>query len=177
MSDSNSNSYGIQIPKYNGKHMHQFTMWVMKFRAYLASQKLLPILLPMFKDSLPDVEDTALVETDTNDQLEQKALDMNAKGVNALIMALETPEMMNKILLEQQSGAKWMDGKFSRMWAAILSDELPDDDVAEMEMEDDLRKLKLPKVKDSKDFLADMAAIEVWYKCKMTEIRKVAVIL
>ena len=67
MSASNSDSHGIRIPKYNGEHGHQFTMWVMKFRAYLASQKLLPILLPTFKDSLPDTEDTALNENDADD--------------------------------------------------------------------------------------------------------------
>ena len=83
--------------------MHQFTMWVMKFRAYLASQKLLPILLPMFKASLPEAEDIILVETDTDDQLKQQALDVNVKGTNVLIMADETPELMNKIMLEEQS--------------------------------------------------------------------------
>ena len=107
MSDSNSNSYGIRIPKYNGKHEHHFTMWMMKFRAYLVGQKLSPILLDLFKVSLPDAEDTVLVETDTNDQLKQKALDMNTKGLNVLIMALETPKLMNKIMLEQQSYVNW----------------------------------------------------------------------
>ena len=62
-------------------------------------------------------------------------------------------------------------------WESILVDELPDDAVAEMEMEDDLRKLKLPKGKDPKELLADMAAIEVQYKYRMTDIRKVAVVL
>ena len=46
-----------------------------------------------------------------------------------------------------------------------------------MEMEDDLRKLKLPKDKDPKELLADMAAFEVQYKCRITDIRKVAVVL
>ena len=57
-------------------------------------------MLPTFKDSLPDTEDYVLVEIDTDDQLKQKALDMNAKGTNELIMALETPKLMNKIMLE-----------------------------------------------------------------------------
>ena len=72
MSDSNSSSYGIRIPKYNGKHGHHFTMWVMKMRAYLAGKKLSPILLPSCKASLPDAEDTVLDENDADDQLKQK---------------------------------------------------------------------------------------------------------
>ena len=54
---------------------------------------------------------------------------------------------------------------------------LLEDDVAGMEMEDDLRKLKLPKDKDPKELHTDTAAIEIQYKCKMTKIRKVAIIL
>ena len=111
-------------------------------------------------------------EADTSDQEEQKALDMNAKGVNVLIMALETPKIMDKIMLEQQSDTKWPNEKFSKMWGAILADELLDNDVAEIEMEDNLRKLKFPKDKDPKELHADMVSTEVQYKCKMTEIRK-----
>ena len=75
-------------------------------KACAAQQKMSQILLDSFKASLPDAEDTVLNGTDTGDQKKQKALDMNAKGVNALIMVLETPVMMNKIMLEQQSNAK-----------------------------------------------------------------------
>ena len=46
-----------------------------------------------------------------------------------------------------------------------------------MDMEDDLRKLKCPKDKDPKELLADMTAIEVKYKYKMTGIKKAAAIL
>ena len=116
-------------------------------KAYAAQKKLSQILLDLFKGSLPDAEDTVLNETDPSDQLRQKALDMNVKGVDALIMAHATPEMVNKIMLEQQSVMKWQNIIFSNMWAAILADELLEDAVTEMEVEDDLRKLKLPNDK------------------------------
>ena len=45
MADSNSNSYGIRVPKYNGKGGPHFTMFKMKFKAYLAEKKLAEILL------------------------------------------------------------------------------------------------------------------------------------
>ena len=48
--------YSMRIPSYNGEGDHNFVMWVVKLRAYLASQSLTPILSPMFKDSLPDAE-------------------------------------------------------------------------------------------------------------------------
>ena len=48
------------------------------------------------------------------------------------------------------------------MWESILAGKLPDDAVAEMEIEeDDLRKLKLSKDKDTKELLVDMGEIEV----------------
>ena len=56
-------------------------------------------------------------------------------------MALETPKMMNKIMLEQRRDVEWPTGIFTNMWNAILKDELPDNATTEMEMEDDLRKL------------------------------------
>ena len=48
MADSNSNSYVIQVPKYNGKGGPHFTMLKMKFKAYLAERKLAEILLVGF---------------------------------------------------------------------------------------------------------------------------------
>ena len=63
------------------------------------------------------------------------------------------------------------------MWGSILADELPDDAVAEMEMKDDLRQLKLPKSKDPNELPADMAAIEAQYKCRMTYIREEVVVV
>ena len=79
-----------------------------------------------------------------------RACDLNAKGVHSLIHALETPEQMNKIMLEQIRDLNWSGGKFSNMWAAILEDEQPDDVTYAMTIEDDLRKLRLLKTKDPK---------------------------
>ena len=46
-----------------------------------------------------------------------------------------------------------------------------------MEMFDDLRKLKLPRDKNSKELLADMAAIWVQHKYNVTERKKAVVVL
>ena len=116
MSDNNPNIYGVRVPKYNRKHGHHFTMWVMKFKAYVASQSLTPVLKLAFKGSLPDAEATVLDDTDADDKLKQKALGMNAKGTNALIMALEIPEMMNKVILGQHCDMEQPSGIFTNMW-------------------------------------------------------------
>ena len=161
MADSNSNSFGIRVPKYNGKGGPHFTMFKMKFKAYLAEKKLAEILLGGFKATLPDAEDTVLDETKDNEKKQKRARDLNAKGVHSLIQALETPEQMNKIMLEQITDLKWPGGKFSNMWEAILEDEQPDDVTSAMTMEDDLRKLRLLKTKDPKSLRDTIAAIEV----------------
>ena len=54
MADSNSNSYGIRVPEYNGKGGPHFTMWGMKIKAYWAEMKIAEILLNGFKATLPD---------------------------------------------------------------------------------------------------------------------------
>ena len=177
MADSNSNSYGIRVPKYNGKGGPHFTMFKMKFKAYLAEKKLAEILLVGFKATLPDAEDTILDEGKENEKKQLRARELNAKGIHALIQALETPELMDKIMLEQMRDTKWPSGKFSDMWKAINEDEQPNDVVAEMSMLDDLRKLRLPRTKDPKTLRDAIAAIEVQYEIPLTETRKTAVVL
>ena len=63
------------------------------------------------------------------------------------------------------------------MWNAINEDEQPHDVVAEMSMEDDLRKLRLPRTKDPKTLRDTIAAIKVQYAPPLTEVRKKAVVL
>ena len=102
----------------------------------------MPILSQTFKDSLPDAETAILDLTLADDRGKQKALDMNTKGTNPLIVALKTHEMMNKVMLEQQRSSDWPNWIFTNMWEEVLMDELPDNDIAEIEIDDELRKLK-----------------------------------
>ena len=52
--------------------------------------------------SLPDTKGSILNENNVGDKKKIKVLEMKTKGIRALVMALETPKMMNKIMLEQQ---------------------------------------------------------------------------
>ena len=53
----------------------------------------------------------------------------------------------------------------------------PDDNVAVMDMEDDLQKIKLHKKKDPKILLDDIAAVEVQYGCVLLKDKKAAVVV
>ena len=66
--------------------------------------------------------------------------------------------MMNKVMLEQQLDVEWPSGIFTNMRELVLADELPDDAATETEMEDDLRKCKLPKDKDPTKKAVDASA-------------------
>ena len=59
------------------------------------------VLLDGFKATLPDAEDMVLDEAVSNEKKQIRAWELNARGVHLLIQALETPKLMNKIMLEQ----------------------------------------------------------------------------
>ena len=77
---------------------------------------------------------------------------MNAEGTGVLIVALETPEMMNKLMLEQKCDSDWPNGILTNIWEQILADELPNDGVVEMEMDDDLRNLNPQQIRIPRNF-------------------------
>ena len=68
MLDSNSNSYGMSIPKYNGKRGHHSTMFTMIFKAYAAQENLSAIMIPGFRATLLESEGTVLNETYVGDK-------------------------------------------------------------------------------------------------------------
>ena len=74
-------------------------------------------------------------------------------------MAFETAETMNKIIEKQANDTDWPGGKFTRLWERIQSDEKPDDDMAEFELDEELRKITLSRKKDPKDSLAKILAV------------------
>ena len=53
----------------------------------------------------------------------------------------------------------------------------PDDDIAEMDMEEELSKLRIKKSKNPKDINDSIAAISIKYGCKLNDKRKAAIIL
>ena len=85
--------------------------------------------------------------------------------------------MMNKVIEEQDHDPDWPGGKFTRIWARIKADEKPDDTMAELELDEDLRKITLSRKKDPKDLLAEISAIEIKFGIKISAVKKAASIL
>ena len=87
-------------------------------------------------------------------------LGINAKAIYGLILARQTEGMLNKVTLQQSAGSDWPTGKFPQIWKEICAEENPKDEMAEMDMEDKLREIRLGKERNPKVTLRDMAAIE-----------------
>ena len=73
--------------------------------------------------------------------------------------------MLNMISLEKHQDTDWPSGKFTNIYKLTKERFAPDDDVAEMDMEDDLRKIKCARTRDPKKILDNIVAIKVQYGC------------
>ena len=87
------------------------------------------------------------------------ALDMNAKAIHGLILALQTEDMLNKVTLKKNADLDWPTGKFPNIWKDICEEENPRDEMAEMIMEEELREIRVGKKRNPKEILRDMGAI------------------
>ena len=145
----------------------------------MASRGAADVLTPGFNGTLHNAESNRAGLDASIDAQKKKieALDANAKGMYGIILAMTTPSMMHKIILEQKTDADWPTGKFNNVWNKILEDEQPDDETAEYEMEEELRKIRLPKKKDPKVILEDIAGLEIQYAITMTAKQKAALVI
>ena len=102
------------------------------------------------------------------------ALDINTKAIYGLILALQTKDMLNKATLQHSTDFDWPTGKFPDIWKKNCEEENPKDEMAEMDMEDELREIRLGKERNPKEILRDMAAIEAKYKLEIGKEKKTA---
>ena len=130
-----------------------------------------------FENTLPDTEEAVLDLTNDNEKKQDAARKLNALGMGALALVMEIPQMIIMIALECSRDKDWRSGKLRTVWAKIKERFGPDDNVAVMDMEDDLRKIKLHKKKDPKDLLDNIAAVEVRYGCVLSPEKKAAVVV
>ena len=72
----------------------------------------------------------------------------------------------NKIInvIESSKTAKYQSGVAYLIWAELESRFATDDEIAEMDMEDELTKLKIKKNKNPKDIADAIVAIQIKYK-------------
>ncbi len=134
-------------------------MWILQYEAFISHKKLGHVLDAGFDATLLAKESTPLV-TGTNDDA-IKAKEDNNSSMAILTMSMKTPEMLNMIMLEKKQDTDWSTGKYSEVYKKIKKQFAPDDKVAEMDMEDDLQKIKPQKTSVPKKLLDDIAAVEV----------------
>ncbi len=133
------------------------------------------MLQPGFDATLPAAESMVL-RVGTNDAA-IKATEDNNSTMAILKMSMKTLEMLIMIMLEKKRDPDWPTGKHSEVYKKIKKRFVPDDEMAEMDMEDNLRKIKLQKTRDPKKLLDDIAAVEVQYGCMLAETKKAGVVI
>ena len=82
--------------------------------------------------------------------------------------------MTNTFIQNQKSDPNWPNDKLTMIWARILKNEQTDDVMAELELNEDLRKFQLQKKEDPKDLLAGMSALKVNFGILIADNKKVA---
>lgn len=86
----------------------------------------------------------------------------NYNATNALMLLFKTPEMMNKLIQNQKLSANWSScGKFTKIWAQITEDEQPDDTMAELELNDNLRRVVLSRRNNPYHLLAKTSDLKI----------------
>ena len=85
--------------------------------------------------------------------------------------------MLNKVTLQQSADPDWTTGKCIAIWKQICKEENPEDEMAEMDMEDELQEIRLGKDRNPREILRDMAAIETKYKLTINASKKAAFVL
>ena len=149
----------------------------MKFEAWGGTQDMGALFDANFESTLPATEAAVLNLSNDNEKKHDSARKLNALGMGTLALVMETPQMINMIALECSHDVHWPSGKFPTVWTKIKERFGPDDDMAVMDMEDDLHKIKLHKKNDPKDLLDDIAAVEVRYRCTLLPDKKAAVVV
>ena len=90
---------------------------------------------------------------------------------------MQTEDMLNKVTLQHSADSDWLTGKFPDIWKEICKEENPKDKMVEMNMEDELRDIRLGKERNPTEILHDMGAIEAKYKLKIGKEKKDAFVL
>ena len=112
---SDTGHHAGKPPKYDGKGGRSFDIWVMKKKAWLYNIGCGAVLISGFDGTLSVTKRAVLNPTVVAETAQQVALNQNYKAVNGCILSFETPEMMNKVIEEQDHDPDWPGGKFTRI--------------------------------------------------------------
>ena len=162
------------LHRCNGNGGQDGAVWILKFEAFSSAEKLSPVLRAIFESKLPATEATALDLPNAGEKTRYGRRNQNNTSMALLPMLMDSSEMLNMISLEKKRDVDWPAGKFPVIYNKIKTRFAPDDDVAEMDMEDDLRRIKCAKQRDPKKILTDIAAVAVQYSCNLSDSKKAA---
>ena len=119
-----------KTPKYDRRGGRSFKIWVMQQKAWLHKTGCGAVVSPGFDATLPATKGTVLDPATAAEQAQGVALSQNFKAVNGCILSFEMPEIMDKVIKEQDHDPDWPGGKFTRIWTRIKEAEKSDDTMA-----------------------------------------------
>ena len=166
MSTTNQNTT-TTIPKWNGDP-RTAEAWIYKFTAACTlktvdGQPCTKVIREGFENELPTDENAALDENIDADAKKILALKMNEQVMAMLMIAMNTDEGMSKVMQEMKRSPVFETGQAWRVIKMIKEECRPEDDIAAMEMEAEVAKIRLKKGENPKSLKEKMASIEVRY--------------
>ena len=152
-----------------------FPKYEIQLKAALGMEGMTRALDPAFENELPSLEAAVLVETDASDKKKMEARKMNAKVVNMIVLGQKSTTMIN--MIESTKTDEWPTGLAHEIWAEFKARFAPNDDIAEMDMEEDLAKIRIGAKEDPWNVNDKIGAVQVKYGCTINEKRKAAIII
>ena len=166
--------YRLTKVDFNGKRK-DFPKYEVQLKATLGVEGWTQALSSNFDNLLPSTEAEALNEADAGDKKKIEAREINAKVVNMIVLGQKDVKMIN--MIETIKTDDWPTGKAHEIWSEMRRRFAPDDDVAEMDMEDALAKIKLGAKEDPWDLNDKIAAVQIKYSHKIPDTRKATIIM
>ena len=166
--------YWLTKVDFNGKRK-DFPKYEVQSKETLGVEGWTQALSSNFDTLLPTAEADVLNPADAEDKKKIDAREMNAKVVNMIVLGQKDVKMIN--MIETIKTDDWPTGKAHEIWTEMRRRFAPDDDVAEMDMEDALAKIRLGAKEDPWDLNDKIAAVQIKYSHKIADTRKAAIIM
>ena len=152
------------IPKWNGDPSTA-EAWIYKFTAACTLKTVdgapcTKVIREEFESELPTDENEALDENIDSDKKKILSLKQNEQVMAMLMIAMNTDQGMSKVMQEMNRSPIFQTGQAWRVIKMIKEECRPEDDIAAMEMETEVAKIKLKKGENPKTLTEKMANIE-----------------
>ena len=126
---------------------------------------------------MPTDENEALDENDASDKKKILSLKQNEQVMAMLMIAMNTDQGMSKVMQEMNRSPIFQTGQAWRVIKMIKEECRPEDDIAAMEMETEVAKIKLKKGENPKTLTEKMANIEVRFGMPIDDKKRTGVVL